>query len=1068
MANKGIGIDVFVNLQKAVSDSVKGSKVIAAGMAKNIAGPLNAVANTVALGAVAGLAVALTAGGRAAVEFEDAFAMVKKTMAEVDDPEVFKSIAADLQNLATQIPITSSELAGLASVAGQLGVAADDVATFTEVVGKLSVATNMTGTQAATSLARFLNVTGEGTDTVGKFGSVLVQLGNNVAATESEIILLAQNFGATGNVAGLAAEDILAYSAATRESGVQAAAGSTALGKMFMNISNAVKEGDLAKLSVLSRLVGEDFTQAFERDGAMAVQKFLEGLNQVAMSGESVTPILSELGLNNVRTSRAVLSLANNYTGLADALALARQEVKEQNALNEEVATRQDTVAQKVALLKSTFNVFLQQIGEQFLPLFKRVLDFFIRIAQGAIGLVRAFREASDATRTFIERFIKLSIVQTIIKFVIRFKDVIIKLVTRMKNFFAPASKAAGVISKIGKIAKIALGPLVALAAAVAAAFKLGPVQKRFTEFNSTVDNTANALKEIDSSGKDFAENFNKETMKGIADGLPESIKEGVQKGINDKSITEAGIEASHAMGDGLSQGLVDNLRNVVNVGDIFDGNINKNLRETKELLISEGISEQSEIFQLTQKLQDELIQNNMRENEKTDILKNQLAFHLQIIEAVRQQENSTEAIERLIKEQTPLVVQQEGFFKKIMESDEERLAYAISIAKENTELYDLLVKMGHIKKPDMGLSDIEKFLEKVEAMRTMVDDIFRPAELDFAKKFAEFDLVNANQEIVDLEEEKLDLELERLDVADELNDLQNKQLLTSEELLEQQELVNEAIKIEERLRNGQLLTANQFLRKEKLKKDLRRVELAASQGSLEFAEEEALKIQEDIDAIDEKKISQADADKLREKAAQMSHDAQVEREKEIAKLEERRIDINERLNELPEAMVRAQGKVLEAQKNVLNANLDIMGSVNQLSNVTMVGAMSMAKSLGLPLAATKVLQTALTGVGTSISNINSMLPSYGQIGYQPLTAQQLMSKYGMGGGNYAGSNSSAGSFSNRVSGGNQGSQNVANITLQYTSTLPADDMLRRKSAKDIKRLLNEYNIVGGGGVLSP
>ena len=44
MANQGIDIDVFVNLQKAISDTVKGSKVMAASMAKNIAGPLNAVA----------------------------------------------------------------------------------------------------------------------------------------------------------------------------------------------------------------------------------------------------------------------------------------------------------------------------------------------------------------------------------------------------------------------------------------------------------------------------------------------------------------------------------------------------------------------------------------------------------------------------------------------------------------------------------------------------------------------------------------------------------------------------------------------------------------------------------------------------------------------------------------------------------------------------------------------------------------------------------------------------------------------------------------------------------------
>ena len=130
----------------------------------------------------------MVAGTRAAIEFEDAFAMVKKTMADVEDPKVFEKIADDLQRLATQIPVRATELAALGSVAGQLGVASDDVSKFVEVTGKLGVATNMTGEQAATSLARFLNVTNQTTDEVDKFAAILVQLGNNVAAQELSLI----------------------------------------------------------------------------------------------------------------------------------------------------------------------------------------------------------------------------------------------------------------------------------------------------------------------------------------------------------------------------------------------------------------------------------------------------------------------------------------------------------------------------------------------------------------------------------------------------------------------------------------------------------------------------------------------------------------------------------------------------------------------------------------------------------------------------------------------------------------------------------------------------------------
>ena len=49
--------------------------------------------NTATVAIIASLGVGMVAGTRAAIEFEDAFAMVKKTMADVEDPKVFEKIA---------------------------------------------------------------------------------------------------------------------------------------------------------------------------------------------------------------------------------------------------------------------------------------------------------------------------------------------------------------------------------------------------------------------------------------------------------------------------------------------------------------------------------------------------------------------------------------------------------------------------------------------------------------------------------------------------------------------------------------------------------------------------------------------------------------------------------------------------------------------------------------------------------------------------------------------------------------------------------------------------------------
>ena len=143
-------------------------------------------------------------------------------------------------------------------------------------------------------------------------------------------------------------------------------------------------------------------------------------------------------------------------------------------------------------------------------------------------------------------------------------------------------------------------------------------------------------------------------------------------------------------------------------------------------------------------------------------------------------------------------------------------------------------------------------------------------------------DLAEAKQEQIDLQQEEVDLKAEQIELAEELLDLEKEQIVTAEELKEQQDLINEALEIEERIRTGFSLTANQQLRREKLRKERRRVELAAAQGSLEFADLELKNIDEQIAAIEDKAVTEEDAQKLRNEAAEITQKAQIRREEQI------------------------------------------------------------------------------------------------------------------------------------------------------------------------------------------
>ena len=1008
--------------------------------ASAISKPMNAAVNAAGLSVIAGLAVALTAGSKAAIEFEDAFAMVKKTMADVDDPEVFDEIAKDLQNLATQIPITSVELAGVASVAGQLGVAADDIAIFTEVTAKLGVATNMPATPAATGLARFLNVTGESTDSVGKFGSVLVQLGNNVAAQESEILLLAQNFGATGNVAGLATEDILAFSAATRAAGVQAAAGSTALGKLFMNISNAVKENDLERLSVASRLIGRDFKTAFEQDGAMAVQELLTGLSALAQQGQSVTPILQTLGLNNVRTSRAVLALANNNKGLADAIKLARTEAAVSNALNNEVATRMDTVSSKVQQLKTAFNALLIPLGNVFLPVFKGIVQVAINVVNGLLALQRIFIELSTAAKSFVAviagatGFKAVSnIIASAAKSTGKFMGSIAAAVDKVRGVF---TRFAPIITKVvGGIASIIIG-----------LNQLGKAEREIRDFNKQVESMANTFEDLTLDGTPFAEAFTEEIFLGIAEGLPEAMREGVQAGIDSGNITEQGLEASQAIADGLTTGLVKELRNVADVGNLVFSGVN--LDDLVASLEAEGLSEDNEIVKLVEKINVEKAKGTRQSAETVEELQEQLKLHLLIIEAERSNLTFSEKLRELVVEE----LKDQGRIQDMKDAqrrgDKAVLSMAMSLKDVNTDILDLLIQQGIVQAANLELTPMLKMMEDAVSLKAQIESIFLGADLDFAAQFAEMDLAEAKQEQLDLQQEEVDLKAEQIELAEELLDLEKEQIVTAEELKEQQDLINEALEIEERIRTGFSLTANQQLRREKLRKERRRVELAAAQGSLEFGDLELKNIDEQIAAIEDKAVTEEDAQKLRNEAAEITQKAQIRREEEIEDIKNRQVAIAERLVELPREQLEAQQAIHDAQKETLLTNLEIIASMEKLSEVSVTAAQKMASALNLPSVAQQALAGGAATSGVSVSGFTSQFDLKEKLGDFRTFKDIADSR--------AGSNKSFADMltaDDRASFMNSGSSMLNNITINGAG-VPADPMQAKKFAKDINREL--------------
>jgi len=82
----------------------------------------------------AGITVPIVAGltlvSKAAIDWEDAFAGVRKTVAATEAQ--FTMLDESLRKMTERIPLTHKEIAGIAEAAGQLGIQVENIERFTE------------------------------------------------------------------------------------------------------------------------------------------------------------------------------------------------------------------------------------------------------------------------------------------------------------------------------------------------------------------------------------------------------------------------------------------------------------------------------------------------------------------------------------------------------------------------------------------------------------------------------------------------------------------------------------------------------------------------------------------------------------------------------------------------------------------------------------------------------------------------------------------------------------------------------------------------------------------------
>lgn len=377
---------------------------------------VSSVGSTLTTGITLPLVAGATAVTKAAIDWESAFAGVKKTSDEVVDSNgnvvySYDDLESSLRDLAKQLPSTHSEIASVAEAAGQLGIQTENVSAFTKVMIDLGESTNMSAETAATELARFANITQMSQDKFSNLGSAIVDLGNNFATTESEISEMALRLAGAGHQVGMSEGDILGFAAALSSVGIEAEAGGSAFSKVMVQMQLAVekgtgafeelkghaedqgvswerlvsairnggkeltgvskemgftsselkkmyKEADKSKTSLeqfadVAGLTGEQFSKMFKDDPSTAIMKFVEGLGKAEENGTSAIKVLDDMDIKEVRLRDSLLRAANASGVFSGAVEMGNKAFGENTALAEEAGKRYETTESKLKMLKN-------------------------------------------------------------------------------------------------------------------------------------------------------------------------------------------------------------------------------------------------------------------------------------------------------------------------------------------------------------------------------------------------------------------------------------------------------------------------------------------------------------------------------------------------------------------------------------------------------------------------------------------------------------------------------------------------------------------------------------------
>lgn len=345
--------------------------------------------------AVLGVGVAT---GKAAVTIDTALTGVRKTVDGTE--EQYQQLKEAAISFSKTNAVSADQILDIQALGAQLGFTIDELDEFSQVVSGLDIATDMDADTAATEMAQFANITKMAHSEVSNYGSAIVNLGNHMATTESQISSMSQRVAAASTQVGMSQADILGWSAAMSSLGVEAEAGGTAFSNTIATIDAAVATGseDIEKFASIAGMSAEEFSSSWKASASDTMVALLQGTS----SAENMTVALESMGVTGIRQTDVLKRLAGNTELVTQALQYSNDGWRENTALTAEVENRNASMAAQLEIAQNKITAIAEDVGGPLVGALNSAIDAAQPMIDTVEGASTAFANADKGTQSWI------------------------------------------------------------------------------------------------------------------------------------------------------------------------------------------------------------------------------------------------------------------------------------------------------------------------------------------------------------------------------------------------------------------------------------------------------------------------------------------------------------------------------------------------------------------------------------------------------------------------------------------------------------------------------------------